>query len=118
MKRIQERTDIKAWLALLSSGSTKEEKAFRERVGKIVSRPKRSRRSVNLYKLDKVSKEGESIIVPGKVLSEGRLTHKVRITALDYSDAAKRALEESGSKIVGLEEMLKEKPKGGIRIVL
>lgn len=118
MKRIQERNDLKAWLAVLSSRKGKEEKAFIDRIYRLASKPKRSRVSVNLFKLEKVSGEGDSIIVPGKVLSVGKLTHKVRIAALDYSSAAQKAIEESGSKIVSLEEMLKEKPKGGIRIVV
>jgi large subunit ribosomal protein L18e len=118
MKRIQERKDINAWLALLSSSTAKEGKQFRERLYRIVSKPRRGRVSINIYKLERMSKDGERVIVPGKVLSDGKLTHKVKIAALNYSAGAKREIGASGSEMVALDELLKDKAKGGIRIIV
>jgi large subunit ribosomal protein L18e len=118
MKRIQERNDINAWLALLTPSAAKEGKSFREKLYKMVSKPRRARVSVNIYKLERMSKEGERVIIPGKVLSDGKLTHKVKIAALNYSAGAKKEITNSGSEMVTLESLLKEKAKGGIRIIV
>ena len=52
--------------------------------------PARSRKTVNLYKINKYSEEGDNIIVPGKVLGEGQMDHKINITAMEYSARALR----------------------------
>ena len=86
-----------------------------KRLNKLVTKPKRQRVKVNVHKINKYSKDGESLIVPGKVLSIGKMDHKVNIAAVNYSEKARKSLMESGSKIFPLKEMLKQK---GIRIIV
>jgi large subunit ribosomal protein L18e len=46
----------------------------------------RSNRSeINIGKLENLTKDGENIIVPGKVLGNGTLTHKLNITFLNFN---------------------------------
>jgi hypothetical protein len=52
------------------------------------SRSRRQRRVVNPWKLDQYANEGETIIVPGKVLGDG-VHQKVTIAAYSYSDEAR-----------------------------
>ena len=42
-----------------------------KRIAQDLSKSTRQRRIVNLYKINKFSKDGETILVPGKVLSVG-----------------------------------------------
>ncbi len=107
MKINVERDDIKEWLE--STKGEKDHKELWEKINKMVSVPKRKRIFVNLYKLNKYTKEGDNIIVPGKVLSLGKIDHKVNITAIDFSDKAKEQLQRAGSKIYDLNEFKKFK---------
>jgi len=82
-----------------------------------LERPSKNRRIVNISKIDKLSKPGEIILVPGKVLSSGELTHNITISAYAFSDSAKSKILVTG-KVISLEELMKQNPKGkGIRIL-
>jgi len=61
--------------------------------------PKRKSISVNLDKINKESKEGDNIIVPGKVLSKGEINHKINIAAFRFSEEAKNKLLKANCKI-------------------
>ena len=109
MKRRRfERTDINEWLDKLERASRSESYgALWKSVHRRVSVSRRRRVSVNLYKINRYSKEGDNIIVPGKVLSAGRMDHSVNITALSFSKGATDRLIGSKSKVLELDEMLK-----------
>jgi len=80
--------------------------------------PTRKTRVVNLYKIDKYTKDNESIIVPGKVLGMGEINHKVKIAAFSFSKQAKDKLARAQGKTMTISEMIKENPKGkDIRIM-
>jgi large subunit ribosomal protein L18e len=88
------------------------------KVASDLSRPSRKRRIVNLSKINRYSKENETIIVPGKVLGSGTLDHKLTICAFQFSDSAKVKLNQIGARIIPLPELIKETPKGkAIRII-
>lgn len=83
-----------------------------------LERPTRKRRIVNLSKISLHSKENETIVVPGKVLGSGTLNHKITISAYQFSGSAREKLEKAGAKIIPMEELIKESPKGkGIRVL-
>ncbi len=105
-----ERKDLKDWLAQLKGVSREDHyKGLWKRVFKLSAVPARSRRTVNLYKINKYSVEGDSIIVPGKVLGEGQMDHKISITAMEYSERAKLNLKSNNCTVRRLEDILKEK---------
>lgn len=60
--------------------------------------PSRKSRIVNLYKIEKYSKEGDIIVVPGKVLGIGSLSHKVTVVALDFSKSALKKINNAGGR--------------------
>jgi large subunit ribosomal protein L18e len=105
-----ERQDIKDWLAELKGVSREDKyKGLWNRVLKLSAVPSRSRKTVNLYKLNKYSKEGDNIIVPGKVLGDGQMSHKITITAMEYSSKALANLKLNQCTVKTLDEMLGEK---------
>jgi len=88
-------------------------------VAKLLSRPTRRRVEVNLGKIDKLSKENDIILVPGKVLGSGNITKKITIVAWKFSESAKKKLKNTGIRIMKIEELIKENPKGSkVRIVI
>jgi large subunit ribosomal protein L18e len=73
---------------------------------------------VNLSKLSFVAKEGETVIVPGKVLGGGQLDHKVNVAAYTFSKKAKEQIEALKGKALTIQEFMKENPKGQkVRII-
>ncbi len=108
MKITPERNDIKDAISMLEEMSKGDKaKPVAKRLYELVAVPKRKRISVNLYKIDKYTKEGDNVIVPGKVLGTGKLGHKVTITAIEYSRPAKEELKKAGCEIKSIDDIYK-----------
>ena len=58
-------------------------------VAETLEKSKHRRLAVNISRVNRNSGEGETILVPGKVLGAGKLDHKVSIAAVDFSKEAK-----------------------------
>ncbi len=107
MKIHAEKAAIKKWLDVLGTASRNDHyPKLWKRIHALVNVPERRRASVNLYKIDRYTKEGENVIVPGKVLSSGEIKHKVNIAAIEFSDAALKGLKEANCNIVDIKDML------------
>ena len=86
-------------------------------ISKKLSKPRKSRISPNLYRINKHTKENDVIVIPGKVLGMGELDHTLTIACLDCSKSAKQKIESSGSNLISIEELLEKNPKGsGVKI--
>ena len=73
---------------------------------------------VNLEKISRYTKEKETALIPGKVLSDGDLTKKVSIAAWSFSDKAQEKIKKAGGKCLSIKEILENNPKGkDIRIL-
>jgi len=84
----------------------------------ILSGPTRKYSSVNLYRIEKETKEGDTIIIPGKVLSSGELTKKIRICSLTITPSAKSKLSQTSSEYATIAEEIKKNSKAeGIKIL-
>lgn len=87
-------------------------------VARWISIPTRNFVSKNLSEIDKDTKVGDTVVIPGKVLSKGNLTKKIRVCALAYSKKAKEKMKESKSEMVFVIDEIKKNPKAeGIRIL-
>ncbi len=87
------------------------------RIAEDLEKSTRQRRSVNIYKIDKYTRDGETAIVPGKVLSIGKLNKKIKVAAFQFSNQAKEKIDLIG-KAITIKELIKENPKGNkVRII-
>ena len=87
-------------------------------VAEKLEKPRRKKNNVNLGKINKYTKEGDIVVVPGKVTSIGSLDHKVTISALGFSEKAVEKIKQSGAIIKTLEELIEENKKfSKIRII-
>ena len=80
-----------------------------------LEKSRRSKREVSLDKINKHANEGESVVVPGKVL-DGELTKKVDVYAWNYSKNAREKITRAGGKCLTLDKLLETKEKGRILI--
>ena len=88
--------------------SFKEKVNIWKSIAKELEKPTRRRRSVNLSKIDRYSKDNETIIVPGKVLGSGAISKTVTIAAFQFSESAKKKLKN----FMLIHELMKKNPKG------
>lgn len=118
-KRGPENPNVIKLSADLEKAARKNQAPIWKRVVELVRKPNRKTEAVNLYKIDKNSKEGETILVPAKVLSTGKLSKKITIAALDYSKAAQDAVAKNGSALISIRALAEKNPKGSkVRIII
>lgn len=87
-------------------------------VAKLVAMPRKKWPAVNLSQIDALVKEGEKVFVPGKVLSSGELTKKIKIVSWDCSEKAEEKIKSAKSEFVKLTEELKtNKDLKGVKIL-
>lgn len=87
-------------------------------IAKRLEKPKRNWAEANLSKLERYAKDGDVIIVPGKVLAAGSISKKVTVAAFSFSEAAQAAIVASGGKTMTIEDLVAQNPKGSnVRIM-
>ncbi len=102
----------------LKQASTKNDAPIWLKLAKLALKKSASKRVVNLTQINDVTKEGEVIVVPGKVLGTGNLAHKITISSFSISNSAAKKIIESGGNIIAFKEMIEKFPTGkGVRII-
>lgn len=101
-----------------------KEKSYEEKVAiwkdlaKRLEKSTRNHTEVNLSDINRVSNDNQTVLIPGKVLSNGDLDHKVSIVALNFSNTAQEKIKKAGGKCISIPEILEINPKGSnIKIV-
>ena len=83
-----------------------------------LERPLRVWPEVNVSRIERYAEDGETIIVPGKVLGSGVLTKKVSVAAWRFSKSAREKIEKAGGRALSIRELMMENPKGSnVRIM-
>ncbi|MDR0522918.1 MAG: 50S ribosomal protein L18e [Candidatus Methanoplasma sp.] len=83
-----------------------------------LEKPKRNWAEANLSKIEMHAKDGETIIVPGKVLAAGSVNKKVTVAAYSFSKAAAEGIRTAGGETLSISELMVANPSGsGVRIL-
>ncbi len=109
--------DLISLIVELKSESFKSKKPIWKAVAKLLDKPTRSRRVVNISRINRNTKEKDVIIVPGKVLASGELDHPVTIAALSFSKQAEEKIKKAGGKLLTIREAMKDKNLKNIKII-
>jgi len=97
--------------------AAKKKKNWKE-VAEILSGPRKRRKNLNLGEINKEIKEGEIVVVPGKILSQGEIEKKIKIVALDFSNKAKEKILNAKGDIIKIIDEIKKNPEAkGIKIL-
>lgn len=89
-----------------------------KRIADELEKPTRHRRAVNLSRINRHTQPNEAVIIPGKVLSSGNLTHSVTIAAYAFSQSTHEKIANSKGKTLTIQELLTQNPDGkNIRII-
>ncbi|MBI2142415.1 50S ribosomal protein L18e [Candidatus Woesearchaeota archaeon] len=88
------------------------------RIAADLERPSRNRRAVNLSRISRYTKSGETVIVPGKVLSSGMLDKSITIAAWQFSQQAVDKIAKANAKALSISELMQMNPEGkNVRII-
>lgn len=108
---------LKSLIAELKSRSYKEKGKIWGRLAEDLEKPSRQRRTVNLSRINRFAKDGETIVVPGKVLAAGELDRGITIAAWQFSDSAKEKIEKANGKAMLLSDLLNAQSISRTRII-
>jgi large subunit ribosomal protein L18e len=83
-----------------------------------LSGPSRHSAEVNVSRLNRIGNDNETVVVPGKVLGSGHIKKPLNVAAFKTSTTARDKIEEVGGRVMSIEELVAENPKGSyVRIV-
>jgi large subunit ribosomal protein L18e len=83
-----------------------------------LAQPRSQRAAVNLSSINRNTKRADTIVVPGKILGTGSLTHPITVAAFNVSEKAKAKLDAIKANYISIPELLEKNPKGSnIKII-
>ncbi|MFC1723853.1 50S ribosomal protein L18e [Nanoarchaeota archaeon] len=109
---------LRILIAELRKKAIAESAPLWKRLASDLEKPTRSRRAVNLSRINRFTKENETIIVPGKVLASGSVDHKLTVAAYSFSQGALEKLKKQNCSVILLDDFIKNPPKASdVRII-
>lgn len=102
---------------LRSAAQINEANVWRE-IAKRLDSPVKNYAEVNLSKINRYARDGETILVPGKVLGAGILEQSVSVAAISFSESATNKIKNAKGTCMSIEELIENNPKGNrVRIL-
>ncbi|MCD6504851.1 50S ribosomal protein L18e [Candidatus Bathyarchaeota archaeon] len=111
MKRMMNE-DLLKTVRLLKKSASKENASIWRDAAERLSKPRSRRAVVNLSRINRYTAEGETVLVPGKVLGSGKLDHPVKVAAYSFSKNAKAKILEAGGEVLSIQDLISKNPKG------
>jgi len=119
MKSGPERKDLLQLAGKLEKAAKASKAPVWQRVAELLLKARRRRVEVNLSKIDAYSKEGDTVVVPGKVLSIGSLSHKLTIACFSHSAAVSQKVSASGATLLPISKLLEQNASGkNVKIIV
>ena len=81
------------------------------KIAGILSGPRGKRIDMNLEEINIKTEDRETIVIPGKVLSQGEINKKVKVIALSFSEKAKEKLLKAKCEVSSILEEINKNPQ-------
>jgi len=105
-------------IRLLKKTSSENEVQIWRDIAIRLEKPSKNYAEVNVSKINRYAQEGETLIIPGKVLGSGMLDSRVTVAALNFSEAAVNKIAGKQGECISIEQLLAQNPKGShVRIL-
>ena len=102
----------------LKNASKKNDAPIWLKLAKSALKSNSNQKTVNLKKIDEISNDGNAIIIPGKVLGTGNISHKIILSSFSISNSAAKKIKDSGGEILKFSDMIERFPTGnGVTII-
>ncbi len=96
----------------LKRESYKQKIGIWKRIAHDLEKSTRSRRIVNISRINRFTRADEVVVVPGKVLGSGALKHNVTVAAFAFSESAREQILNAKGKCLSIPELVRQKPSG------
>ena len=96
----------------LKKASTKNDAPIWSKLAELALKPSSARRTINLKRIDQLTKDNDVVIFPGKVLGTGTISHKITLFSFSISNSAASKILESGGQIVRFNDIIEKFPSG------
>ena len=96
----------------LKKKSQENQKKLWRYLAERLSSSKRRRIAVNVSRLNRYTKEGETVAVPGKVLGAGKADHPITIAAFAFSDRAQSKIRKAKGNCLSIRDLMEKNPEG------
>ena len=102
----------------LRTASKKNEAPIWSKIAKDALKSNSNKRAINLKKIDALTDDGNAVVISGKILGTGKLSHKVLVSSFSISSSAAKKIKESGGQILEFSDMIEQFPTGkGVKII-
>ena len=96
----------------LKQASKKNEAPIWSKIADLALKSSSTKRTVNLTRINKITKANDILFVPGKVLGTGTISHKITLSSFSMSTGAANKIIKSGGNIMTYSDMIKKFPTG------
>ena len=105
-------------LKILKKASKENDAPIWSKIADYVQKSRSNQKIVNLTKINETTEDGNAIIITGKILGTGNISHKVLVSSFSISNSAAKKIKESGGEVLKFSEMIKKFPTGkGVKII-
>jgi len=119
-KRTNQKTNprLSNLIAMLKDTARENDAKIWRVIAQSLEAPSNNYAEVNIGKINRYAQDGETVLVPGKVLGSGVLDQKVSVAALNFSESAIIKITGLEGNCMTIEELVAANPKGsGVRIL-
>ena len=86
-------------------------------VANFLSNSRRRNKGVTISKINKITKANDTVIVPGKILSDGELSHALKIAYFKISEKAESKLKKA--ELMTIEQLYSKNKDGkGVKVII
>lgn len=96
----------------LKKASRANEAPIWAKLAEYALKPTRARRVINVNRIGELTKEGDMVAFPGKVLGTGNITHGITLFAFSISNTAADKISKAGGSIISHESATEKNPTG------
>ena len=105
-------------LKILKKASKENDAPIWAKVANYIQKSRSNQKIVNLTKIDHTTEDGNAVVITGKILGTGNISHKVSVSSLSISNSAAKKIIESGGEVLQFSEMIQKFPTGkGVKII-
>tara|TARA_Y100000590_G_scaffold417892_1_gene518066 strand:+ start:1313 stop:1660 length:348 start_codon:yes stop_codon:yes gene_type:complete len=105
-------------LKILKKASKNNDAPIWAKIADYIQKSRSNQRIVNLKKISETTEDGNAVIITGKVLGTGNISHKVSLSSFSISNSAARKIKESGGEVLDFSKMIEKFPTGkGVKII-
>ena len=105
-------------LKILKKASKNNDAPIWAKIADYIQKSRSNQRIVNLKKISEITEDGNAVIITGKVLGTGNISHKVSLSSFSISNSAARKIKESGGEVLDFSKMIEKFPTGkGVKII-